>query len=145
MKQKKPIRLHYKESEIISFMTTASEKFLNEYFDTDDSQNNTACERCLSGKSCSYFFAYNVPCGADRKCHGPYNCGLDERRCKIQILGSEPYRESVNRSGYIRIGKGKHSTITNAHPILFWNTVEIFLYLFQHSLPINDAYRKGKR
>ena len=66
------------------------------------------------------------------------------RQAKVLTFDGVRAEESVNRSGYIRIGKGKHSTITNAHPILFWNTVEIFLYLFQHSLPINDAYRKGK-
>lgn len=66
------------------------------------------------------------------------------RQAKVLTFDGVRAEESVNRSGYIRIGKGKHSTITNAHPILFWNTIEIFLYLFQHGLPINDAYRKGK-
>ena len=51
--------------------------------------------------------------------------------------------ESTRRSGYNRIGKGKHIYTYNAHPILQWNTVEIFLYMFIHNLPINQAYRCG--
>ncbi|MDR3118102.1 MAG: DUF4007 family protein [Mediterranea sp.] len=53
--------------------------------------------------------------------------------------------ESNRRRKYSRIGKGvKHDTVINAHPILEWNTTEIFLYLFRHHLPINKAYRWGK-
>ena len=53
--------------------------------------------------------------------------------------------ESVMRSNYERIGRGvKHDTVINARPILFWNTTEIFLYLFEHNLLINEAYRFGK-
>lgn len=37
----------------------------------------------------------------------------------------------------------KHSTVINASPILAWNSVEIFLYLFKYELPINTAYRQG--
>lgn len=52
--------------------------------------------------------------------------------------------ESTRRSTYSRIGKGvKHSTVTNASPILMWNAVEVFLYLLKYNLPINVAYRKG--
>lgn len=53
--------------------------------------------------------------------------------------------ESVMRSNYERIGRGvKHDTVINARPILHWNTTEIFLYLFEWNLPINEAYRLGK-
>lgn len=52
--------------------------------------------------------------------------------------------ESVRRGGYAREGKGKHTSIYNAHPILNWSSVEIFMYLFKHNLPINTAYRYGK-
>jgi phosphoadenosine phosphosulfate reductase len=34
--------------------------------------------------------------------------------------------------------------VFNAHPILFWNAVEIFLYIFANNLLINPAYRVGK-
>lgn len=53
--------------------------------------------------------------------------------------------ESTTRSNYERIGKGvKHDSVINARPILHWNTVEVFLYLFGHELEINKAYRLGK-
>lgn len=53
--------------------------------------------------------------------------------------------ESVMRSNYERIGRGvKHDSVINARPILNWNTTEVFLYLFAHNLPINQAYRLGK-
>ena len=53
--------------------------------------------------------------------------------------------ESVMRSNYERIGRGvKHDTVINARPILHWNTTEIFLYLFEWNLPVNEAYRLGK-
>lgn len=52
--------------------------------------------------------------------------------------------ESVRRESYQRLGKGKHIFIYNAHPIIGWNSVEIFLYLFERNLPINPAYRVGK-
>lgn len=52
--------------------------------------------------------------------------------------------ESAKRDSYQRIGKGKHTFVYNAHPILRWNTIEIFLYLFRYNLPINPAYRVGK-
>lgn len=37
--------------------------------------------------------------------------------------------ESVRRESYQRLGKGKHTFIYNAHPIIEWNSVEIFLYI----------------
>lgn len=52
--------------------------------------------------------------------------------------------ESSRRESYQRIGKGKHTFVFNAHPILLWNAVEIYLYIFSHNLPINVAYRYGK-
>ena len=52
--------------------------------------------------------------------------------------------ESQRRHNYMRTGKGKHTNVYNAHPILNWNTSEIFLYLFKYNLPINPAYRFGK-
>ena len=52
--------------------------------------------------------------------------------------------ESTKRDSYQRVGKGKHTFVYNAHPILRWNSIEIFLYLFRYNLPINPAYRVGK-
>jgi len=62
------------------------------------------------------------------------------------VLAFEGVRaeESVNRSVYPRIGKGvKHNNVVSARPILDWNLVEVFLYIFMHDLPINPAYRSG--
>ncbi|MDR1897926.1 MAG: phosphoadenosine phosphosulfate reductase family protein [Prevotellaceae bacterium] len=62
------------------------------------------------------------------------------------VLAFEGVRaeESVSRSQYPRIGKGvKHNNVVSARPILDWNLVEIFLYIFMHKLPMNPAYRKG--
>ena len=66
---------------------------------------------------------------------------------QMHVLTFEGVRaeESAKRSTYERIGRGvKHETAINARPILYWNTVEIFLYLFAYELPINLAYRLGK-
>jgi ferredoxin len=52
--------------------------------------------------------------------------------------------ESSKRANYSRIGKDvKHNNVVNASPILQWNLVEIYLYLFGRHLPINPAYRCG--
>lgn len=66
------------------------------------------------------------------------------KQAKVLTIDGVRAEESIRRSAYERIGKGKHTTITNAHPIIGWNTVEIFLYLFRYQLPINLAYRLGK-
>ena len=67
------------------------------------------------------------------------------KQARVLTFDGVRAEESTRRSNYNRIGKGvKHSTVINAHPILNWNTTEIFLYLFTHSLPINLAYRFGK-
>lgn len=66
---------------------------------------------------------------------------------QAKVLAFEGVRseESVKRSSYERIGKGvKHNFVTNARPIIKWNTTEVFIYLFRYGLPINMAYRLGK-
>lgn len=66
------------------------------------------------------------------------------KQARVLTFDGVRAEESTRRSGYSRIGKGvKHSTVINASPILFWNSVEIFLYLFKYDLPINLAYRQG--
>lgn len=68
----------------------------------------------------------------------------NNKQAKVLTFDGVRAEESTRRSGYNRIGKGvKHDTVINARPILFWNTSEIFLYLFKHDLPINPAYRQG--
>ena len=65
------------------------------------------------------------------------------KQAKVLAFNGERAEESVQRSKYLRIGKGKHGTIIEALPILYWNTTEIFLYLLSHKLLINKAYRQG--
>ncbi|MBP3404652.1 MAG: phosphoadenosine phosphosulfate reductase family protein [Kiritimatiellae bacterium] len=52
--------------------------------------------------------------------------------------------ESLRRFSYDDVGEGeKNSNQTNAMPIHSWSSHELFLYTFEHKLPINAAYRKG--
>lgn len=76
----------------------------------------------------------------------------EERGCAVQdipkfktlaFLGIRA-EESEARSTYGLISDGnKHAVQINCNPILEWNTSELFLYIFQHDLPINEAYRNG--
>ena len=66
------------------------------------------------------------------------------KQAKVLTFDGVRSEESVRRGAYTRFGKGKHTSIYNAHPILNWNSVEIYLYLFKYNLPINPAYRLGK-
>lgn len=66
------------------------------------------------------------------------------KQAKVLTFDGVRAEESTRRSNYDRIGKGvKHDTVINARPILFWNSSEIFLYIFKHKLPLNPAYRQG--
>ncbi len=65
------------------------------------------------------------------------------KQAKVLAFNGERAEESVQRSKYIRIGKGKHGTIIEALPVLYWSTTEVFLYLFKYDLQINRAYRQG--
>ncbi len=52
--------------------------------------------------------------------------------------------ESVSRSEYDDISYGeKHSGQYSCHPILEWNTAELFLYMYQRNLIFNETYKKG--
>ena len=37
----------------------------------------------------------------------------------------------------------KHINISNCRPILYWNSTEVFLYLFYRNITPNDGYRYG--
>lgn len=72
---------------------------------------------------------------------------IDGTNKQARVLAFEGSRaeESNRRATYERIGKGvKHSNVTNARPIFNWNTTEVFLYMFKHNIPYNQAYRLGK-
>jgi len=66
------------------------------------------------------------------------------QQAKVLTIDGVRAEESIKRANYDRVGKGKHTNITNAHPILNWNTTEIFLYLLRYNLQINKSYRLGK-
>lgn len=52
--------------------------------------------------------------------------------------------ESVKRSTYDEISYGtKHKGQYSCNPILEWNSAEVYLYLYQHKLQLNNAYKKG--
>lgn len=52
--------------------------------------------------------------------------------------------ESLSRSEYDAISYGgKHSGQYSCHPILEWNTAELFLYIYENDLTFNKAYKKG--
>ena len=52
--------------------------------------------------------------------------------------------ESVSRSEYDDVSYGsKHRGQYSCHPILEWNSAELFDYIYQENLILNDAYKKG--
>ena len=100
----------------------------------------------------SYWDKIGTPSDTHRWCCAVMKTGplyrmlktTDNKQAKVLTFDGVRAEESTRRSGYNRIGKGvKHSTVINASPILYWNSVEIFLYLFKYKLPINPAYRQG--
>jgi phosphoadenosine phosphosulfate reductase len=63
---------------------------------------------------------------------------------KALIFDGVRHEESPSRSTYDAITQGgKHKTQTNASPIIAWNAGEVFLYLFERGLMLNNAYRYG--
>ena len=53
-------------------------------------------------------------------------------------------QESIKRSGYDVENVGMKQRGQHSHnSILEWSSAEIWLYIFAHGLPINDAYKKG--
>lgn len=101
----------------------------------------------------NYWDKIGTPSDKHRWCCAVMKTGPLYRMLKIpgtnkqaKVLAFEGVRaeESSRRSGYDRIGRGvKHSTTINARPILRWSSVEIFLYIWRNSLPVNPSYRKG--
>ncbi len=52
--------------------------------------------------------------------------------------------ESFSRSDYDYIGVGeKHKGQLSCNPILDWNSAELYTYIFEQGLPLNEAYKKG--
>ena len=52
--------------------------------------------------------------------------------------------ESRRRAGYSQVSDGgKHFTQVNASPLLQWSSAEVYLYLLDRNLLLNDGYRRG--
>ena len=52
--------------------------------------------------------------------------------------------ESLSRNEYDGVSFGeKHTGQYSCHPILEWNTAELFLYIYQNNLVFNETYKKG--
>ena len=69
--------------------------------------------------------------------------GLDKQP-RVLVFEGVRAEESTRRSTYLRVGKSvKHTGVINARPIFNWNSTEVYLYLFRHNLPFNNAYRQG--
>lgn len=52
--------------------------------------------------------------------------------------------ESTARGAYEEVSMGrKHHGQFSCHPILEWNSAELYLYIYQNNLIINEAYKKG--
>jgi phosphoadenosine phosphosulfate reductase len=41
------------------------------------------------------------------------------------------------------VSRGKYIIQKNVHPLLYWNSAEVYLYIFQRELPLNKLYRLG--
>ncbi|HBQ28531.1 MAG TPA: hypothetical protein DD719_03845 [Desulfotomaculum sp.] len=65
-------------------------------------------------------------------------------KLKALVFDGIRAEESNARAKYAVVSEGqKHSTQSNCHPIFEWNTTELFIYMFDNSLFLNDAYRYG--
>jgi 3'-phosphoadenosine 5'-phosphosulfate sulfotransferase (PAPS reductase)/FAD synthetase/NAD-dependent dihydropyrimidine dehydrogenase PreA subunit len=69
---------------------------------------------------------------------------LGRRAIKALAFVGVRGEESQRRSEYADIGDGlKSQSQVNAMPILAWSAHELWLYIFEHDLVLNEAYRKG--
>ena len=69
--------------------------------------------------------------------------GLTKYKRKLAYVGVRS-DESQTRASYDEIGEGvKNASQVNAMPMHSWGSHELFLYLFEHDLIINRAYRFG--
>jgi 3'-phosphoadenosine 5'-phosphosulfate sulfotransferase (PAPS reductase)/FAD synthetase len=69
---------------------------------------------------------------------------LGKRSIKTLAFVGVRGEESLRRLEYDDIGNGfKSQSQVNAMPILAWSAHEVWLYIFEHDLILNEAYRKG--
>ncbi|NSW92345.1 MAG: phosphoadenosine phosphosulfate reductase family protein [Firmicutes bacterium] len=63
---------------------------------------------------------------------------------KALVFDGVRAEESDARAAYSNISEGgKHGIQTNCSPILEWSSAELFLYIFERDLMLNEAYRYG--
>jgi phosphoadenosine phosphosulfate reductase len=63
---------------------------------------------------------------------------------KVLVFDGIRHAESKDRDKYESITEGgKHTNQINVSPIINWNTAELYLYMFDRNLLLNDAYRYG--
>ncbi|MBF0554174.1 MAG: phosphoadenosine phosphosulfate reductase family protein [Nitrospirae bacterium] len=63
---------------------------------------------------------------------------------KTLVFDGVRAEESTARASYSIISDGnKHLTQVNCSPLLEWNTAELYLYILEHDLLLNNAYRYG--
>lgn len=68
----------------------------------------------------------------------------DKKLFKVMAFDGIRAEESDTRATYSQVSDGnKHAVQFNCSPIFEWNTTELFLYMFEHQLPINEVYRYG--
>ena len=69
---------------------------------------------------------------------------LKNNKPKVLTFEGSRAEESPKRSTYLPIHEGpKDICQINARPVLYWSSLEIFLYILSQNLPLNPSYRKG--
>lgn len=127
----KEVQEHYhKLFPTLKFRLAKNHESVLNYWDKIGSPSDTHRWCCTIMKTAPLYRTFKVP-GTNKQ-------------AKVLTIDGVRAEESNRRAGYDRTGKGKHTNIINVHPILGWNAIEIYLYLFRHNLPINVSYRTGK-
>lgn len=114
----------------LKFSTASNHAPVLDYWDKIGTPTDTHRWCCSIMKTAPLYRTFKIP-------------GTNQQG-KVLTFDGVRAEESQRRQSYTRIGKGKHTNVYNAHPILNWNATEIFLYIFKYNLPINPAYRFGK-
>ena len=123
------VKRHYGERfPALKFSTTRNHESVLNYWDKIGTPSDTHRWCCSVMKTAPLYRSLKVE---------------GNKQARVLTFDGVRSEESTRRSGYSRIGKGKHVFTYNAHPILQWNVVEIFLYMMMHGLPNNPAYRLG--
>ncbi len=64
---------------------------------------------------------------------------------RILVIDGVRSSEGSSRSVLSSVSSGKYALQKNLHPLLDWSGIEVFLYIFSRSLPLNPLYRMGLR